>query len=479
MRRLFFLYFPVFLFVLCFAKAGFALTLSLNEAILLAIRENPNVQQAQLGHVQQKFALEVQKWQFQPHYALTAIKTVNRAVVSGSQQTTESWGVQPVVSLNTPIGTQVSLTSVNNVSGHYNPALNLQVIQPLIRGFGRAIVEAALYNAMDSECVSRLNVQGTLRTTVTGVITAYLNVVSAQHTIAIDQAALKRAEVSVEQTKLFIKAGRKAGVELVTVQADAAKAQAQLESDKNNLDQERYALLTAIGIDPNTAVTFTSIDVPALMKKYSIPTLNETKRRTLENDIQYQVAQITLHGSTKRNLESAIDNTRWQLNLVVNAVGGSGNGGGINAGTNSLVNGANQNQSAALNLTVPIDDRNAKLAVTNAKIALQEAEIALKQEKWSKETGAITGWNTIYSAERTLRFAESAEDLQKKTYKISFQKYTYGLIDSLELQSAQQRLIDQEQATLAAKINYLKALVALDQQIGSTLKTWDIQVRYW
>lgn len=42
MRRLFFLYFPVFLFVLCFAKAGFALTLSLNEAILLAIRENPN-----------------------------------------------------------------------------------------------------------------------------------------------------------------------------------------------------------------------------------------------------------------------------------------------------------------------------------------------------------------------------------------------------------------------------------------------------
>lgn len=477
----------LFIFLICFFSfSAFAFaqeeacqpkTLSLNEAILLAVRENPNVQQAQMNQVQQKFALEVQRWQFQPHFQIQATTGINRTVTSGNQLTTHNTGIQPQMTYQSPIGTQMTVTANNNISNHYNPSLNVQIMQPLMRGFGRAIVEAALYNAIDSERISRLNVEGTLRTTVTSVINAYLDVVSAQHTVEIDEEALKRAKTSVEQTKLFIKAGRKAGVELVTVQADAAKAQAQLESDKNNLDQTRYALLTAIGIDPSTKVTFTNLNVPTLIKKYSTPTLEETKELTLENDIQFQVDRITLHGSTKRNLDGAVDNTRWQLNLTLNGVAGGGSGGGVNAGVDSLTNGNNNSQSAMLNLTIPIDDRNAKLAVTSAKIALREAEIALKQEKWSKETGAINGWNTIYSAERTLRFAEDAERLQEKTYKISYQKYTYGLIDSLELQSAQQRLIDSQNSLLAAKIGYLKALVALDLQIGRTLKTWDVQVK--
>jgi outer membrane protein TolC len=138
---------------------------------------------------------------------------------------------------------------------------------------------------------------------------------------------------------------------------------------------------------------------------------------------------------------------------------------------------ADVNQGVQLNLMIPIDDRVAKQAVMNARMGLREAQIALKQEKWSKETGAINGWNTILSAERALHFAEDAERLQQKTYQISFQKYSNGLIDSVELQSVQQQLITRQQSLLDARINYLKALVNLDQQIGKTLRTWDIQVR--
>ncbi len=45
--------------------------------------------------------------------------------------------------------------------------LSLQIMQPLMRGFGKAVVEASLNNAKDSEVISRLNIEGTLRTTVT------------------------------------------------------------------------------------------------------------------------------------------------------------------------------------------------------------------------------------------------------------------------------------------------------------------------
>jgi outer membrane protein TolC len=458
-----------------YAKAP--LTLSLDEAIQLAVRKNPNIQSVKLTYTLQKFDLWVQEWAFYPHYSLEAVGGV---IVNGDEKKnfkgSPNWDVQPGVSLLTPIGTEISLNATNATTRYYNPGLTLKISQPLMRGFGKAIVEAALCNTKDSEVVSRLNIEGILRSTITAIINAYLDIVMAESQIKIDEDALKRAQKSVEQTKLFIKAGHKAGTELVTVQANVATTQTSLENDKNNLLQTRYALLAAIGLDPNTPVTFSSFDLGKLIAKYPLSSLDNTKRLMLENDIQYQTDQITLHGSSTRALITARDKTRWQLNLEVNAATGK-DGRREYAGFNNLFNIATQAHSIYLNLTIPIDDQIAKQGVVSAKIALQQAELALLQEKWNKETNAINNWNTVGSAKRALAFAEDAENLQQRTYTLSFQKYLHGLIDSLELQSAQVQLISAQQALLSARIAYLKSLVNLDYLIGKTLKTWDVQVR--
>jgi len=479
-RIKFLLLFILVIFSVIKAQANQTRMLSLEEAIFLAVRENPNVQTSQLSHVEQKFQLEIQQWQFQPHYGLQATSTTSRsyAVTTNGYVSQNATGFQPSVSLLTPLGTQMSLTSTNNVTNHFNPGLSLQIMQPLMQGFGKPIVEAALNDAIESEKISRLSVEGTLRSTVTSVINAYLDVVSLQNTLEIDQQALARSENSRKQTQLFIKAGHKAGVELVAVLADVASAETRIENDKNNVDQARYALLTTIGIDPNTQVAFSNVNVRQLINKYHVPTLDQSKSMILENDIQYQTDQITLNGSMKRNVLIAEDNTRWRLDLSVSSTAGNSSGGGRNAGINSLVNGVNQTNSASLNLTVPIDDRPAKLALSSAKIALRQAELALVQEKWGKETSVINSWNTIYSALRATHFAENAEQLQEKTYHISFQKYSYGLIDSLELQTAQQQYSAAQQALLNARISYLKALMNLDLLVGTTLQTWDVKVKY-
>lgn len=454
------------------------ITLSLREAVLLAVRENPNVVSSQLSYVSQKFNLYVQKWQFYPHYSFQATYNQIRSAQSGSTiQNTHNFNIQPAISVATPIGTQISLTSTNNKNDSYNPGLSLQIKQPLMKGFGRPVVEAALNNAKDSTKISELNIEGTLRSTVTAVVNAYLDVVTAQRTIVIDQDALKRAEKSVEQTKLYIKAGHKAGNELVTVQANVASAQAQLENDKNNLWQAKYALLTAIGMDPDSNIEFKDLDVDGLLKKYHLPAKNKVQNLVLENDIQYQTDQITLHGPTSRNLLVAKDNQRWQLDVTANATTGNGGGDGQNSGIDSLFNGANQDQSIGLALTIPINDQTLEQSLVNAKIALQQAELALLQEKWAKKTSAINGWNQVVSAKRSLKFADDAEKLQEKTYHIAYQKYLHGLIDVLELQSAQLQLIQSQQTLLSARIQYLKALVNMDLLTGHTLKTWDVKVR--
>jgi outer membrane protein TolC len=452
--------------------------LSLDEAILLAVRSNPNVQSSRLSYLAQKFSLWIQEWEFLPHYALTAEGSTARNGTPGQPlDVSHHYNATPAVSLLTPYGTSMILTATNTITGHYNPGLSLRVLQPLLRGFGRPVVEASLNNARESEVISRLNIEGTLRSTVSEIIDAYLNVVSAERTVGIDEQTVQRTQTSLHQTQLFIKAGHKAGNEMVTVQANVASAQTALENDRNNLIQARYALLAAIGVDPNANLHFSSLNLEELIKKYRLPDLSKAKQLILENDIQYQTDLITLHGQRSRDLMIAKDNSRWQLNLTANAATGNGSGGGYNAGIDSVFNGKSQSTSVGLELTIPIDDQQAKQAVLNAKIGLKQAELALEQERWSKETSAINGWNNVVSAERALRFAIDAEKWQEKTYNLNYQKYLHGLIDSLELQSALQSLSQAQQASLSARINYLKSLVSLDLLTGNTLKTWNVEVR--
>jgi outer membrane protein TolC len=479
-RPLFLLSFLLWVGLTCQAQSSPARTLSLNDAILLAMRENPNVQRQQLSHVSEKYALELTEWQFKPHYFLDATKTTSQqySTTTSGLVTQNTTAINPKVTLKTIYGTDITLNATNNIGSHYNPTVAINITQPLLKGFGRPIVEAELLNAMDSEKISRLNVEDTLRATVTNVINTYLDVISAQKTLEVDQNALKRAQKSVEQTKLFIKAGHKAGVELVPVEAEAANSETRIESDKNALAEARMRLLQTIGLDPNTNVIFTDIHIPALIKKYSIPALADAKKLVIEHDVSYQAAQITYEGVKKRSLVIAEDNTRWKLDVIANAATGSSGGGGPNAGINSLVNGVNRTDSVVLNLSIPIDDRSAKIGFENAKIALRQAEIGLKEQKWGEETKAINAWNTIFSAERSLKLSEQAEMLQQKTYNIYEQKYNYGLIDSLELQSTRQQYMASQQQFLSQQMNYLKALVSLDQLIGRTLETWHIQVNY-
>jgi outer membrane protein TolC len=453
--------------------------LTIHDAILLAIRKNPNVLQAELNDVLQKYSLQMAEWEFKPHYTFAAKTTTmrNYSVTDDGFVTQNSTGVDGTVTILSPYGTKGTFASTVNQTSHFHPSLSLEIMQPLVRGFGRPIVEASLYNARDNKKISALNIENVLRNTVTSVINAYLDVIAAEKNLRVDEDALERAKLSASQTQFFIKAGRKAGVELVAVEADVARMQTNIENDKNNLQQVRFALLNAIGLDPNIPFEFATVDIHDLIKKYHIPTLITAKTLTIDNDIQYQTDQMTYYGAKQRSLLTAEDSARVELNLTGNLSAGSAADDGHNSGLSSLVNGINQSSSLTLNLVVPIDDQVAKMAVQSAKIALKDAQIALQHEKWNKETMTITGWNSIYSAERALKFADNAEKLQQKSYDISLQKYAHGLIDSLQLQSSQQQVISTGQALNMAEINYLKALVNFDLMIGQTLKTWDIKMK--
>src|SRR6202020_1156555 len=121
--------------------------LSLREAILLALRYNPNIQNAELDRIVQRYQLRLAHNEFELQYALGASGVIQKSTFNGvGTDTTHTLLASPEFNLKNKYGTTSSLAIRNNVNqnNNYNPVLSFSLTQPLLRGFGKSVNEAAL-----------------------------------------------------------------------------------------------------------------------------------------------------------------------------------------------------------------------------------------------------------------------------------------------------------------------------------------------
>ncbi|AHE68357.1 outer membrane protein [Legionella oakridgensis ATCC 33761 = DSM 21215] len=180
------------------AKAQF---LSLREAILLALRYNPNIRNAELDRIIQRYQLRLAENQFELQYALAGTVQSEKSHYSGIGSTTTNSSIfTPEIGLKTKFGTDLSLQMDNNVAsiGGYNPLLNFSISQPLLRGFGKAANEAGLLDAQDNEWLNKLNLQQAVMDQVTQVITSYRALILSGNSLQNERRQLEEAKKTYE-----------------------------------------------------------------------------------------------------------------------------------------------------------------------------------------------------------------------------------------------------------------------------------------
>jgi len=440
------------------------------------------LQSAELDRVVQKYAVVVAKNEFEPQFSLTG--SLSRTISQSDNSTTgtTSYSITPEASIKTGIGTEFTFTSNNPVvDNQYNPALILKITQPLIRGFGQAVVEASLNNALDSEAINKLNLKNTVITTINQVITNYFAVVQAQKTLVTDRLSLKRYEDTVANDQAMITAGRMARGDIVQAQAQVETQKVSIENDINNIKQAHLTLLDSLGIDiyanvqlPKT-IDFRSIASTLIGKK--MLTLNEFNAFALKNNINYQTTGISLK-QLARDVVVAKDNQRWKLDLTASQTAGGGTGGGKNSGLESLVNGRNHATEAELDLSIPIDDVAAKQQEIQTTIALQQANINYKELKKQLEINITNAYNTIQSTRQQVVLAERALALQQRTVEIARIKRNAGRLSTFELLNDQRDLTTADQTVTNSLITYINSLTVMNQILGTTLDRFGIWIKY-
>lgn len=454
--------------------------MTISDAIMLALRYNPNVQTAEIQRVADKYALRVAENDFEWHYGLTGQANYNQTDFYSStidkRVATHSAQLDPWARRKTGLGTEYTLTMRNPmINGEYTPALELNLVQPLLRGFGPTVAKASLYDAHDQEIIDKLTLRNTLINTVSSVINAYLRIIQQQYNVHTAELAVDSYQKTIVLDNALIKAGRKSPTEVVQANAELASEEVRLQNTKNQLFNSHLDFLNLLGL--STEILFTlPQDLPPIPRNPY--TVEEAYQVALKHNINYQITQLNLR-RLQRNLTVAKDNNRTALNLRGSIIGANSSTPLIHhRGIENFATRENTSVNLSLDLEVPIDDYGLRQAIVNAQVALDQAMITVNQQKRELRTTIVNDITNLKYQGKQIKLAENALLLQQKNQHILAEKLKFGLVSTFEVTSKQRELDLARDALINSKISYWNSLVQFYADMGITLDFWHINIRY-
>ncbi len=446
------------------------LHLSLREAILLALRNNPDVESSELQRVIDKFSLVVAHNHYMPQFSLGGAAVYAR----GAQP---DYTINPGIELHTPIGTDIKATYTDEINGlSTGTSLGttaLTVTQPLFRGFGLAVNMAPWHDALDQEKINKLTFKSNIMSTVVQLISAYRQLVENYQQIDIQKRTLLRTEQQLKQNELKLKYGKAARSDVEQQKANYASTKVGMLKNITSLDQSYQNFLTVLGLNANATII---IDKKLPVEKVKIPSLDKCIALALKGNIPYQKALIGIK-EKERAVMIAKNNAEWQLDLVANS------------SLNSLVHlndpyrrsanlFDNTAPSIGFRFSVPINDVAAKQQIISAKIGLQQAQIQLAQAKAQLIRDITKKVKQLQNEQRTVQVSRTAVSLKQQTLKDAQIKLKYGRTTVFEVNTLQDALLEQETGLVQSEISLMNSVTDLNKQLGTTLKIWGVELRY-
>lgn len=460
------------------AKSNKILQLSLREAILLALRYNPNIKNAELDRIVQRYQLRLAHNEFELRYALAGSAAIQKTHYSGIGTANDhNYLGTPEVNLKTKTGTTVALNLENNVSTYdpFSPILNFSVTQPLLRGFGRAANEAPLLDAIDNEELNKINLQQAVCDQVTQVIAAYRSLILSGNNSENQRHQLDEAQKTYSINEKKIAAGQLEPTANIQQAYQIESLNLLVEQAQNDFNIATQNLLQTIGLDPERHLAVPSnVQVGQLI----IPDLSATIVLGLAHNAQY-IAQTMVLRADKRAYALAKNQQLWKLDLGAKVQSGAVTDvSGTSRGFSGIYNGQNHTESAQVTLTVPLHDLTQRSQLINAKVKLEKDRLNLIALKRALITTITNTINNIKSLAKRYELAKKQVKLARQSYSLEKKKQQAGISSSLDVSNTQNQLIQAQAGLISAKIAYLNQLSDLQRLLGTTLDTWQIQLRY-
>lgn len=420
-----------------FNSTGPIVELSLEDAVALGLRNNRSVRSAYLSRVTQKLDLRVAEDKFTPKLELSSAYLF-QSDNNGKWRDFES---QATAFATTPTGATVNA--------------------------GISVNTASVRLARLEEQSYRLDLQSSVTDALTQIILAYREVLRSQDEYQIAQSSLERSRALLDVNHDLISAGRMASVDAIQTEADVATQELAVEEAINSSEAARIALLKLLSLDLGTQITV------AAMRRPTQVFLDLEKVRNLAG--QYEpslLRQVITTQQADIELEVARNNRLWDVSLVAGAERERTTLRGVSAPSSDH----STDKYVGIQVSIPLGDLSRKQEEVRAQVNLEKQTVQLEETRAAMEQQVRDAVREVNTRWRQFEIAQRARSLSVQKVDIEKEKLQVGRSSNFQVLAFESDLRSAESALVSAEIGYLNSLTLLDQKIGVTLATWEVEL---
>lgn len=432
------------------AESPAVLKLSLDEAIDLALSENPTVKVADLEIERYDYVRKETLGNLYP--SLSVSGTYTRAIVK------------------TEISKGLSFGADNTIAASADIALPL--IVPSVWRTAR-LNQIEMQNAVESARASRIDL-------VNSVKKGYYNILLAQQSLAVLKASEANVQQTVDDTRLQYEHGLASEYDLITAEVQLSNLQPSIIQTTNSIDVAKRLLKMYMSLPDNVDIELEgSLDDfrDAVLSGNDGLSTNISQNSALRQlDIQADMLeqQLKVAQTSRMPTLSAFGSVSISGNdmerLNFGAMTGGSDGSTSTPGTTESVKNSFYWQhpiSAGIQLSIPIfsgfRNTNKLKQLRNSMAQLDLQRIYLQQ---STEVEVRSSINDLLTARETMFANEKTVQQAQKAYDISNTRYKAGAGTILELNTSELALTQARLNYSQAIYDYLSAKADYDRIVG-------------
>lgn len=432
------------------AESPAVLKLSLDEAIDLALSENPTVKVADLEIERYDYVRKETLGNLYP--SLSVSGTYTRAIVK------------------TEISKGLSFGADNTIAASADIALPL--IVPSVWRTAR-LNQIEMQNAVESARASRIDL-------VNSVKKGYYNILLAQQSLAVLKASEANVQQTVDDTRLQYEHGLASEYDLITAEVQLSNLQPSIIQTTNSIDVAKRLLKMYMSLPDNVDIELEgSLDdfrdaVLSGNDGLSADISQNSALRQLDIQADMLEQQLKVAQTSRMPTLSAFGSVSISGNdmerLNFGAMTGGSDGSTSTPGTTESVKNSFYWQhpiSAGIQLSIPIfsgfRNTNKLKQLRNSMAQLDLQRIYLQQ---STEVEVRSSINDLLTARETMFANEKTVQQAQKAYDISNTRYKAGAGTILELNTSELALTQARLNYSQAIYDYLSAKADYDRIVG-------------
>lgn len=437
---------------------GNTLTLTLDEAIDLALSDNPTVKVANL---------EVERYDYVRKQTLSSLypqvdASLQYSLALRRQEMTEGFSFGGKNTFNTAASVSLPL---------FAPAVYEQL----------KLNRTQMESAVESARATRIDMIASVRS-------AYYNVLLAEQSLAVLQEAVLTTERVVANTKNLYDNGLASEYDYLTAQVQLSNLRPQVLQTENAISITKLQLKMYLSLPADVDVEVVGTldgfrDKVLLSENYSRDISDNTTLRTLDIQVDMLKHQEQLIKSARMPMVAAFGQVSYigQERVDLSGLMGGMAGGGASGGQSDVVAqtraqaAASQSKfwwqcpiSVGAQVSIPLfagfktvnQLREVRNQMSQLDIQRQYAEEGIRLQVEQAINTLITARETMLSNERTVEQAE-------KAYEISLTRYNAGAGTILELNSSQLSLTQAQLSYSQSIYDYLSAYASYEKTLGN------------